>query len=123
MTTMSSVGYGDILSRNNTERTFTVFLELIGAFVFAIIIAALTASVTSMDMNARRANEQLESVASFVQNRKFPTSLSRRIRRHFRQYYQHKAAINEAKIFDEMSSSLRMEVSLFQLKETGLVFF
>ena len=116
-TTMTSVGYGDIVARNNSERLLCVFIELVGGFTFAMIIAALTSVVTSMDTNARKTAEQLDAVASFVANRNFPEALGRRIRRHFRHFYSLKSAIDESKIFSELSTSLRKEVSAYLVSE------
>ena len=116
-TTMTSVGYGDIVARNNSERVLCVFIELVGGFTFAMIIAALTSVVTSMDTNARKTAEQLDAVASFVTNRNFPEALGRRIRRHFRHFYSLKSAIDESKIFSELSTSLRKEVSAYLVSE------
>ena len=113
LTTMTSVGYGDIITRNDSERLFAICLEFIGSFVFAIIISTLTAVVANYDMDARRAAEQLETVQSFIAKRKFPALLSRRIRRHFRQFYELKSAVDERKIFGDMSTALRMEVSAY----------
>ena len=56
-------------------------------------------------------SDQLDAVASFVNNREFPSALGRRIRRHFRQFYSKKSAIDEVKIFNEMSTTLRKDVS------------
>ena len=109
--------YGDIITRNNTERAFTIFLEFVGSFVFAMITAALNSVVTSMDLNARKTAEQLDAVASFVKTRKFPEDLGRRVRRHFRHFYSMKSAIDETKIFNELSTSLRKEVSMYLVSE------
>jgi hypothetical protein len=113
ITAMTSVGFGDISANNNSERIFIILLEIIGGFVFGLIIASLTSVVTSMDMGDRRAQEERDAVASFVASRKFPRDIGRRIRRHFRQYYKLKSAIDEEKIFKEMSPLLRMEVSSY----------
>ena len=43
LTTMTSVGYGDIITRNNSERIFTIFIEVLGGFEYAMIIASITA--------------------------------------------------------------------------------
>ena len=51
LTTMTSVGFGDILPFNENERAFVVVLEAIGGFVYAMVIASLTSVVTSMDSN------------------------------------------------------------------------
>jgi hypothetical protein len=44
------VGFGDIVTRNNDERLFTIGLEFMGSFVFAIIISTLTAGKDSMHL-------------------------------------------------------------------------
>jgi len=117
LTTATSVGYGDILATNDAERVYVIFMEFVGAYIFAMIIGFLTTVVMLEDVNSRNKADQLDAVASFVQVRKFPESLGRRIRRHFRQYYTLKSAINEAKIFNELSTSLRKEVSEFLVTE------
>ena len=61
--------------------------------------------------------KQLDSVASFVVNRGFPEGLGRRIRRHFRHFYSLKSAIDESKIFSELSTSLRKEVSAYLVSD------
>ena len=111
ITTVTSVGYGDINPMNTSERLFVIVAECVGAIVFATIIAAITSVVSGMDVNKRKTEEQLNAVSSFVVNRNIPGSLGRRIRRHFRHFYSLKSAIDETKIFRELSASLRKEVS------------
>lgn len=117
MTTMTSVGYGDIIPVSNSERIFAMILEFVGAITFAMIIASLTSIITSMDMNTRKTAEQLDAVASFVEVRQFPEALGRRIRRHFRHFYSLKSAIDETKIFTDLSAVLRKEVSTYLVVE------
>ena len=75
------------------------------------------AVVTAQDMNTRKTAEQLDAVASFVERKNFPEHLGRRIRRHFRHVYSLKTAIDENKIFTELSTSLRAEVSDYLLEK------
>jgi len=117
ITTITSVGYGDIITRNNTERVYVIALELVGALVFAAVIGFISSVVTSMDMNAQKKAEKLDAVAAFVTIRKFPEILGRRIRRHFRHFYRIKSAIDETRIFSDLSTSLRKEVSQFLVSE------
>ena len=117
LTTMTSVGYGDILPYNNAERVYAIILEFIGAIIFAMVIAQITAVVATMDTNARHMAEQLDAVTSFVDMRRFPERLGRRIRRHFRHFYAQKSAIDEVKIFNEMNQTLRRTVSAFLVSD------
>jgi len=70
-----------------------------------------------MDTNARNMAEQLDAVTSFVDMRRFPERLGRRIRRHFRHFYAQKSAIDEVKIFNEMNQTLRRTVSAFLVND------
>ena len=113
LTTMTSVGFGDITPRNDSERTFTIILEGIGGFVYAMVIASLTSVVSTMDSNQRIVSERLDAVSSYVKNRRFPRHLGRRLRRYFRHFYSQKTAIDEQVILGDLSTALRMEVSSF----------
>jgi len=53
MTVMTSVGFGDISGFCDKERAFVIVLEALGGFMYAIIIAALTSIVSTMDSNQR----------------------------------------------------------------------
>ena len=86
-----------------------MLLEFVGAIVFGLTVASLTSVVTSIDINARKTAEELDAVSSFVANRNFPEPLGRRIRRHFRHFYSMKSAIDESKIFGELSTTLRRD--------------
>jgi hypothetical protein len=81
LTTMTSVGYGDLNTKNNIERLYVIALEFAGAIIFASVIASITALVTSVDANARNKKEQLDMVMSFCETRKFPEPMARRVRR------------------------------------------
>jgi len=88
-------------------------LEFASSIVFATVIGLITAVVTSLDMGAKKKAEGLAEVSSFIAFRRFPQKLSRRIRRHFRNFYSLKTAMDEKKIFSEMSTALRKDVSEF----------
>ena len=45
LTTMTSVGYGDIITWNNTERLYVIMCEFFGAIIFAAIIASITSVI------------------------------------------------------------------------------
>jgi hypothetical protein len=92
---------------------FGIILEAVGGVLYAIIIAALTSIVTSTDSNKREVTERLDMVSSYVDSRRFPEYLGRRVRRYFRHFYESKTAIDEQQILSDLPTSLRHEVSSF----------
>jgi hypothetical protein len=41
ITTISTVGYGDIVARTTTERAYTILAEAVGSLMFAVLIGSL----------------------------------------------------------------------------------
>jgi hypothetical protein len=113
LTSMSCIGYGDITAQNNVERLYVIGLEFVAIIIFSYTIANITFVVTFMNANARKTAEQLDSVNSFVQVRNFPQKMGRKIIRHFRDFYRRQRTIDEAKLFAELSTGLRKEVSSY----------
>jgi hypothetical protein len=112
-TTMTTVGYGDIFPYSNSERIMCIFLQICGGFVMAWVIASLTSIVTSVDANAAFASARMEGVASYVAKMQVPEDLGRRIRRHFRHFFENKSSLDESTIMMEMSTALRQELTDF----------
>jgi len=117
MTTMTSVGYGDISPLNDSERAFAIALEAVGCVMYALIVAVLTSAIMTSDANARAIATRLEAVTSYIKARGFNPILSRKLRLYFRHFYSEKMAIDEQEILRDLSTSLRMEVSTFLVSE------
>ena len=117
-TTMTTVGYGDIYPRSNSERVVTICLQCLGGFMYAYIISSLTSIVTMEDANAKYARERLDAVASYINKMELPSDLGRRVRRYFRA--RKAEALDEGTILMDLSPALRSEVSKF-LVEGGLL--
>jgi len=116
-TTMTSVGYGDILPYNANEKIFCIFAQITGGFVYAMIIASLTAVVTFQESNDRIKHEKMGQVVSYINIRRFPRKLGRKIRRHFRELFDAQVAVDETAILNELSADLRIEVSQYLVAE------
>ena len=62
LTTLTTVGYGDITPANDAERTFANFALLIGALIFGLMISQVSTLVASLDRQAALVEAKLDSV-------------------------------------------------------------
>ena len=53
LTTLTTVGYGDIVPANNMERAYCLFAMLIGAMMFGYMMSTIGVMVTQMDKEAQ----------------------------------------------------------------------
>lgn len=85
---------------------------------YGYVIATLASLVTSLDANQKQVQEKMGNVQTYMKLRHFPTSLYRRVRAYYRNYYEKKTALDETAILHELSPVLRREVGLFLVDKT-----
>ena len=99
MTTLTSVGFGDITpSRNGGEIIYTIFTQMIGASVFGFIIANISVLLDSIDSRQAVYNEQLSEVKNYLRESHLPMLLSMRVKKYFEYYLNRKSLFDEQKI-------------------------
>ena len=66
LTTLSTVGYGDITPTNNIERSYCFFAMLVGAMMFGYMMSTIGSMVTTMDRQAAAFEEKMDKVRRFI---------------------------------------------------------
>lgn len=67
LTTLTTVGYGDITPGTNTERMFAIFVMLVGAIVYASIFGNVMALIQSFDQMNALHTEKVDRLKAFAQ--------------------------------------------------------
>lgn len=124
VTTLTTVGYGDIIPVTKTERIFCLIVMLVGVFMYSYTIGSL---ISIMARANERKNELQKSLKTLEElNKKITINkvllgkLKRALRFEFSQATYHKQ-----KLFSELPSNLRAELLLLlnQHLIQGLAFF
>lgn len=69
LTTVTTVGYGDITPVNTGERVYAIFLTVVGGAIYGYIIASMASIVSSLDANDRLVSEKMDSIISYMDKR------------------------------------------------------
>ena len=117
VTTISSVGYGDILPRSDNERIFSIFMMLIGGAFYGYVIGETAAIVTSFDANHAECFKKIDTVRSWMDHHGLPNKLRRKVRKSYKVFYQNHMAIDEGSIIQELEPVLQEEIVDFLLPE------
>lgn len=118
MTTITSVGYGDIVPKTNSERAYTMFAQIIGVGFYGYAIGSITAAMTSRDANARAYHERLDLIMAWLNyHNELPREMVRRIRRHFKQVLGKKCALDDSEILKDLSPELRSDLSKYLIND------
>ena len=107
-TTLTTVGYGDIVPVNNEERIFTVVMEFVGLTVFGMVIGTITQIAADFNVQKKLMNERTQEVDQYMRERGLSKGLQRRIRSFYEYYLERKSVFNNSEVL-EVSSTLKHE--------------
>ena len=109
-TTLTTVGYGDIVPVNNDERIFTVVMEFVGLTVFGMVIGTITQIAADFNVQKKLMNERTQEVDQYMRERGLSKGLQRRIRSFYEYYLERKSVFNVSEVLSEVSSTLKHEL-------------
>ena len=118
LTTLTTVGYGDIVATNDVERSYAVFALLMGALVFGYMISSIASLVKALDRQGGLTEERMDEIKEYMRWRKLPRELMVRMRKYYENYYDTCTAFDEHAILGNLTPSMRLEVVEHILKDT-----
>eukprot|EP01029_Cantina_marsupialis_P016281 TRINITY_DN3621_c0_g1_i6.p1 TRINITY_DN3621_c0_g1~~TRINITY_DN3621_c0_g1_i6.p1 ORF type:complete len:377 (-),score=79.50 TRINITY_DN3621_c0_g1_i6:79-1209(-) len=111
-TTMSTVGYGDVVPATTGERFFGCFALLLGVCIFAYVVG----SIASLFDNEGIAERKMMDMKAFLRERPLPNSLKFRSRVQFGHVLDRSCQPEIAQILKDLPSRLFTEVVLHMNK-------
>ena len=113
MTTLTTVGYGDIGGENTAERIYCAFLQIFGTVVFATIMNQLSMVLDNINFHAQEKEHRLTKCRRFLKKHFIDEKLSRRILDWTTFQYDNDVAWHENKeIMDLLPRSMRSALAL-----------
>lgn len=94
LTTLATVGYGDIVPQNNGEKVMGIFLMIVGIAFFSYIMSNFNDVLINYDKKMGIVDQGsdlqvwLTSLSKFTSQKPLPRSLVKKIDQHFRFYWK-----------------------------------
>lgn len=111
VTTMSTVGYGDMSAGTGVERNFCVFIMMFGVFVFSIMTGSMASVLSSMDEENSVLTQKLMFLNKIQVTYRLDSKLYQDIRRTLKYDSSHNIkGLNE--FIDELPPKLQIGVSI-----------
>ena len=113
VTTLSTVGYGDVAPENNLQRMYAMGVMMLGVGVYGFIIGTVSTILANLDPARVNYLQKMEQVGAFMSYRDLPNQLQQRIKDYYRYLWQQKLDHNEGAVLSGLPPSLGTEVTLF----------
>jgi voltage-gated potassium channel len=105
VTTVTTVGYGDISPVSKDERVFVSVMMLCATILHAVVFGSVTTTVLDMNKKRKKVTEHLEKVNLFMAHCKLPPILQVKIRE-FYEYKFERAGKHGMNQMDDLTSEL-----------------
>ena len=113
VTTLTTVGYGDVTPANNAQTLYVIGVMIIGVGVYAYIIGNIASILTNIHPARTRYLEQRERLTAFMHYRHIPRELQQRVRDYYDYLWEQRRVFDETSVLKDLPPSLRTEVALF----------
>ena len=112
VTTMTTVGYGDINGGNTVERSISIMIMLIGVIAFSFATGSLSSILSNYDQANAKLQERISILNRIFKEYYLPLDLYERLRQAVK--YDYNKDRNDINNFvSDLPHKLKLEVSLF----------
>ena len=112
MTTMSTVGYGDICPKRTGEVIFAMIVQLLGCAIFGYVVGLMGTEVSGFDAHESPMNQKIDFMEALMDKHKINKEVRQRVRRQYTANKETAQMYLVQEILDDLPSQLRRDVTL-----------
>ncbi|QDZ21331.1 ion transport protein [Chloropicon primus] len=110
LTTMTSVGYGDIVPLTNIERYYTIFVQLLGAICTAVIFGNVGAALISHENALAKNSERVQTINEILDFHDLPDELLDRIKENINYMLIRHRGLDSSQMLNDLPGNLRTDL-------------
>jgi hypothetical protein len=111
-TTMTTVGYGDIVPSNDTERVYSIFIMVMGATVFGYIVGSVSGLASNPNGVGARELDRISTFQNYLEEQNIKPALRRLAKEQYAHNRKFVSVFDEARILNAFPIMLRKEMVL-----------
>jgi len=112
VSTITSVGYGDIVPHGNIEMLFNIVLQFSGVALVALLVGSIVGVFTKKNPAEQRFIENMEKLRALIHYQEISKDLEHRIGDYFTYELKQKLGYDESELMEALPFGLRNELQL-----------
>jgi voltage-gated potassium channel len=113
VTTLTTVGYGDITPTGTFDRIFAMGTMMTGVGVFGVVIGQFSSLIIQADRHKQEKTQRLNSLMDFLERYEVSHTLGVQVIQFYRHYVEKNIAEHDGKILGDLPDALQKELKLF----------
>jgi voltage-gated potassium channel len=112
VTTITTVGYGDITPDTNPQKLYAIFVQLLGYGVFTFMIGSVASRLLRKDPARVRFEDNVDGLISLLHFKSLPSHLRQRIMEYYKYMWRNRLGYDETSFLESLPNNLQQEVAL-----------
>jgi hypothetical protein len=113
ITTLTTIGYGDVIPTDNIGRIYTMIIMILGVGVYGIIIANVSRMLTESDRNKERSRQKLEDMGHLLKHYHIPERLQIQAINYYNYLLTKRLTDNHNSIISDLPNALQNELKTY----------
>lgn len=113
LTTLTTVGYGDITPKNNIGMVYNCAVMIIGVGMYGVVIGNVTRMMAAADRYKEQSRERISDLLHFMRHYKIPDELQKSAINHYTHKLSKRLSENDEKIIAELPHALQNEMQIY----------
>ncbi|XP_063720434.1 potassium voltage-gated channel subfamily H member 5-like isoform X3 [Symsagittifera roscoffensis] len=112
MSSMTSIGFGNIAGNTNSEKIFCIILMFVGSLLYATIFGNVTTMFQQMSSQSTRYHEMLNDIREFMKLYQVPKDLAERVMDYVVSTWAMTKGVNTDKVMNYTPKDMRADLSI-----------
>lgn len=117
ITTITTIGYGDITPTGLRQTLYVIFVEILGAGMYGLVIGNIANLIANIDVAKTQYKEKLDRINTFLKYRNIPASQQRRINDYYNYLWESRRGYDESSVLADLPVPLKESVLLHLNRE------
>jgi hypothetical protein len=111
--TMTTVGYGDIVPTNTVERLYACAAMIAGATIFGYVVGNVASMSMTADIVGMRKQEKINNVLGYMREKNIGKKLRLKVENYLEFYFEQCSGFEDTSLIDELPEQLKCRVHEF----------
>lgn len=113
VTTLTTIGYGDITPNSNMSRLYTMIIMVLGVGVYGIVIGNVTKMIYMNDRYKEEAREKINDLSLMMKHYNIPLKVQRDVFSYYNLLFTKRLTESDSRIISELPSTLKDELQIY----------
>lgn len=115
ITTLTTIGYGDITPTNDITRIYTMIIMILGVGTYGVVIGTVSKMIVQAERFKEEKKEKFKELTMYMKHYKVPMNLQKQVFIFYGHLLNKKLFDGESKIIAELPQALQNELEVFKI--------